>query len=166
MPSTRNCLRSPSASVPATRTTAERQKLIRHPPDILITTPESLHLMLTSRARSTFEQVSHVIVDEIHAVAATKRGVFLALLLERLQALQERQFQRIGLSATQRPLEEVARYLGGYSQAQGPVRATSRYHPRRRPTQRARPGSLPARPVARAPPRSIWPAIEATPASS
>ena len=91
---------------------SERQRIVRKPPDILITTPESLHLMLTSRARETLRTISHVIVDEIHAVAATKRGVFLAILLERLEALTTG-FARIGLSATQRPLEEVARYLGG-----------------------------------------------------
>ena len=94
---------------------SDRQKLVRKPPDILITTPESLHLMLTSRARETLGAVSHVIVDEIHALAPNKRGVFLALLLERLEAinLHPGGFVRIGLSATQRPLEEVARYLGG-----------------------------------------------------
>ncbi len=96
----------------------ERQRLIRRPPHILITTPESLHLLLTSRARDTLRGVTHCIVDEIHALCSTKRGVFLALLLERLEALQRDKgetgsFVRIGLSATQRPLEEVARYLGG-----------------------------------------------------
>ena len=93
--------------------TSERSRLVRKPPDILITTPESLHLMLTSRARETLRTVTHVIVDEIHALCANKRGVFLALLLERLEALTPASFLRIGLSATQRPLEEVARYLGG-----------------------------------------------------
>jgi ATP-dependent Lhr-like helicase len=93
----------------------ERAAMVRKPPDILITTPESLHLMLTSRARGILGSVSHVIVDEIHAVCANKRGVFLALLLERLEALNPGSFVRIGLSATQRPLEEVARYLGGIS---------------------------------------------------
>jgi ATP-dependent Lhr-like helicase len=92
---------------------ADRQRLVRRPPHVLITTPESLHLLLTSRARETLRQVTHCIVDEIHAVCANKRGVFLALLLERLTALTPRGFVRIGLSATQRPLEEVARYLGG-----------------------------------------------------
>lgn len=111
---------------------AERQRLIRRPPHILITTPESLHLLLTSRARETLRGITHCIVDEIHALCTHKRGVFLALLLERLQALQASGacqrpaeqdrghncprspgFVRIGLSATQRPLEEVARYLGG-----------------------------------------------------
>jgi ATP-dependent Lhr-like helicase len=92
-----------------------RQRLARRPPDILITTPESLNLILTSRARDTLRNVSHVIVDEIHALCPNKRGVFLALLLERLQAIQRggSSFVRIGLSATQRPLDEVARYLAG-----------------------------------------------------
>jgi ATP-dependent Lhr-like helicase len=92
---------------------AERQRLIRRPPHVLITTPESLHLLLTSRARDTLRSVTHCIVDEIHALCPNKRGVFLALLLERLAALNSNGFVRIGLSATQRPLEEVARYLGG-----------------------------------------------------
>jgi ATP-dependent Lhr-like helicase len=93
--------------------TAERQRLIKKPPHILITTPESLHLMLTSKARETLRNVTHCIVDEIHALSPNKRGVFLALLLERLAALTPNGFQRIGLSATQRPLDEVARFLGG-----------------------------------------------------
>ena len=92
---------------------AERQRLLRRPPHVLITTPESLHLLLTSRARDTLRHVTHCIVDEIHALCANKRGVFLALLLERLAALNPAGFLRIGLSATQRPLDEVARYLGG-----------------------------------------------------
>ncbi len=92
---------------------SERQRLVRRPPHVLITTPESLHLLLTSRARETLRGITHCIVDEIHALCTNKRGVFLALLLERLQALQQKRFVRIGLSATQRPLEEVARYLGG-----------------------------------------------------
>jgi ATP-dependent Lhr-like helicase len=92
---------------------AERQRLVRQPPNVLITTPESLHLLLTSKARQTLRRVTHVIVDEIHALCGNKRGVFLALLLERLQALNPAGFVRIGLSATQRPLDEVARYLGG-----------------------------------------------------
>ncbi len=93
---------------------SERARILRKPPEILIITPESLHLMLTSRARETLRDVSHVVVDEIHALCGDKRGVFLALLLERLEALGTgRPFVRIGLSATQKPLEEVARYLGG-----------------------------------------------------
>jgi ATP-dependent Lhr-like helicase len=96
---------------------AERQRMLRRPPHVLITTPESLHLLLTSRAREVLRGVTHCIVDEIHALCANKRGVFLALLLERLAALTGRDFVRIGLSATQRPLDEVARYLGGLEQA-------------------------------------------------
>jgi ATP-dependent Lhr-like helicase len=92
---------------------AERQRLLRRPPHVLITTPESLHLLLTSRARDTLRGLTHCIVDEIHSLCPNKRGVFLALLLERLAALNPQGFVRIGLSATQRPLEEVARYLGG-----------------------------------------------------
>ncbi|HTJ75760.1 MAG TPA: DEAD/DEAH box helicase, partial [Acidimicrobiales bacterium] len=92
---------------------SERRDLVRHPPDILITTPESLYLLLTSQARELLRTVEHVIVDEIHSVAGTKRGAHLALSLERLERLAERPPQRIGLSATQRPLDEVARFLGG-----------------------------------------------------
>lgn len=94
-------------------TAQDRRQLARTPPDILITTPESLYLMLTSAARETLAGVETVIVDEVHAVAATKRGAHLALSLERLDALLARPAQRIGLSATVRPLEEVARFLGG-----------------------------------------------------
>jgi ATP-dependent Lhr-like helicase len=95
---------------------AERARMSRTPPDILITTPESLYLLLTSRARSTLADVDTVIVDEIHAMAGTKRGAHLALSLERLERLRtpgRPPLQRIGLSATQRPLEEIARLLGG-----------------------------------------------------
>ncbi len=91
----------------------ERRKFATRPPDILITTPESLFLILTSRARESLAGVETVIVDEVHAVAATKRGAHLALSLERLDALLEKPAQRIGLSATVRPVEEVARFLGG-----------------------------------------------------
>ena len=94
-------------------TSVERRNLVRHPPDILITTPESLFLMLTSAARETLRSVTTVIVDEIHALAGTKRGAHLAVSLERLCALTDTDPQRIGLSATQRPLSEVARFLGG-----------------------------------------------------
>ena len=92
---------------------AERRSMERDPPDILITTPESLYLLLTSRARSILASIHHVIVDEIHSVAATKRGAHLALSLERLCRLTAQDPQRIGLSATQRPLTETARFLGG-----------------------------------------------------
>lgn len=91
----------------------DRRKLTTAPPDILITTPESLFLMLTSQARDSLRGVDTVIVDEVHAVAGSKRGAHLALSLERLDALLERPVQRVGLSATVRPLEEVARFLGG-----------------------------------------------------
>ncbi len=94
----------------------ERRKLVRHPPDVLITTPESLYLMLTSAARETLASVEHVIVDEIHAMAGTKRGAHLSLSLERLVEVTKTPPQRIGLSATQRPLEEIARFLGGYNE--------------------------------------------------
>jgi ATP-dependent Lhr-like helicase len=92
---------------------ADRRKLTTSPPDILITTPESLFLMLTSQARESLRGVETVIVDEVHAVAGSKRGAHLALSLERLDALLDRPAQRIGLSATVRPIEEVARFLGG-----------------------------------------------------
>src|SRR4051795_2388943 len=90
----------------------ERRDMLRHPPDVLITTPESLYLMLTSQARKVFEGTEWVILDEIHAVAQTKRGAHLALTLERLVDQSGRDVQRIGLSATQNPLEEVGRYMG------------------------------------------------------
>ena len=92
---------------------AERRRLRREPPDVLITTPESLFLMLTSEARATLRHVETVIIDEIHSLAPTKRGAHLMVSLERLEALTARPPQRIGLSATQRPLEEVAAFLGG-----------------------------------------------------
>ena len=92
---------------------SERARIARTPPDILITTPESLFLVLTSNARRMLAAAEVVIVDEIHALVATKRGAHLALSLERLGEVARRPVQRIGLSATQRPLEEVARYLGG-----------------------------------------------------
>jgi ATP-dependent Lhr-like helicase len=92
-----------------------RSRMRRQPPDILITTPESLFLVLTSRVGEMLGTVETVIVDEIHALVGTKRGAHLALSLERLEERVPRPLQRIGLSATQRPLEEVARYLGGGS---------------------------------------------------
>ncbi|HET7486396.1 MAG TPA: DEAD/DEAH box helicase [Acidimicrobiales bacterium] len=106
----------------------DRRDIARHPPDILVTTPESLYLILTSNAAEILAGVEHVIVDEIHAVAATKRGAHLALSLERLERLVEKAGhpppQRIGLSATQRPLEELARFLGGQD-GQGTPRAVT-----------------------------------------
>jgi ATP-dependent helicase Lhr and Lhr-like helicase len=91
----------------------DRAQMLRHPPDILITTPESLYLMLTGRAQELFRATRWCIVDEIHAVASTKRGAHLALTLERLSAAAGRDVQRIGLSATQNPLEEVGRFMVG-----------------------------------------------------
>jgi ATP-dependent Lhr-like helicase len=92
---------------------ADRRALVKTPPEILITTPESLFLMLTSAARESLRGVDTVIIDEIHAVAASKRGAHLAVSLERLDALLAKPAQRIGLSATVRPASEVARFLGG-----------------------------------------------------
>ncbi|MDP9404725.1 MAG: DEAD/DEAH box helicase, partial [Actinomycetota bacterium] len=120
----------PSPVKVATRTgdtpARDRRDIARHPPDILITTPESLYLLLTSAARSVLASVEHVIVDEVHAVAGTKRGTHLALSLERLEWLVagsgRRSPQRIGLSATQRPLDELARFLGGRDASTGQPR--------------------------------------------
>jgi ATP-dependent Lhr-like helicase len=92
---------------------SERARFQRTPGDILITTPESLYLLLTSNARESLRSIETVIIDEIHALVPTKRGAHLALSLERLARLTGRPLQRIGLSATQRPLDEVARFLGG-----------------------------------------------------
>jgi ATP-dependent Lhr-like helicase len=91
----------------------ERRRFAKTPPDVFITTPESLFLVLTSAARESLRGVETVIVDEVHAVSGTKRGAHLALTLERLDALLERPAQRVGLSATVRPIDEVARFLGG-----------------------------------------------------
>jgi ATP-dependent Lhr-like helicase len=101
----------------------ERARFVRHPAEILITTPESLYLMLTSQASEALRTVDTVIIDEIHALVPTKRGTHLALTLERLEALSKGRLQRIGLSATQRPLEEVARFLGGVEAPQSVDRA-------------------------------------------
>ncbi len=109
----------------------ERRAFGRNPPDILVTTPESLYLLLTSEAREALRSVRWVIVDEIHALAGTKRGAHLALSLERLAALTPQPPQRIGLSATARPLTTVAAFLGGRAEG-APVDA---------------PGPAPARPV-------------------
>ncbi len=92
---------------------SERARFLRDPSDFLITTPESLYLLLTSRARTCLRAIETVIVDEIHALVPTKRGAHLMLSLERLEALLAKPAQRIGLSATQRPLDEVAHFLGG-----------------------------------------------------
>ncbi len=100
----------------------ERARFKRHPGEILITTPESLYLMLTSSASEALRSIETIIIDEIHALVPTKRGAHMALSLERLQALVGRPMQRIGLSATQRPLEEVARFLGGAAAGPGSER--------------------------------------------
>jgi ATP-dependent Lhr-like helicase len=94
---------------------SERTRFQKEPADILITTPESLYLLLTSRSREVLRSIQTVIVDEIHALVPTKRGAHLMLSLERLQRICPHPLQRIGLSATQRPLDEVARFLGGAS---------------------------------------------------
>jgi ATP-dependent Lhr-like helicase len=111
----------PTVGVRSGDTTAiERARMLRHPPDILITTPESLYLLLTSRARESLRSVSTVIVDEIHSMVASKRGAHLFVSLERLEHERgdaAKPLQRIGLSATQRPLDEVARLLGGFTGA-------------------------------------------------
>src|SRR5262249_13221477 len=91
----------------------DRRELVKEPPDILITTPESLFLMLTSAARESRRGVEPLILDEVHAVAGTKRGSHLALSVERLRRLAAGPIQRIGLSATQRPLEEIGRFVSG-----------------------------------------------------
>ena len=101
------------ASARVTRRPTERRAFARTPTDILITTPESLFLMLTSSVREALHGIETVIIDEVHAVAGTKRGAHLALSLERLDALLDKPAQRVGLSATVRPVEEVARYLAG-----------------------------------------------------
>jgi ATP-dependent helicase Lhr and Lhr-like helicase len=107
-------VREPAIAVRTGDTSQKERALFRrHPAEILITTPESLYLLLTSDAAAGLRSVETVIVDEIHALVPTKRGAHLALSLERLQAITERPFQRIGLSATQRPLEEVAHFLAG-----------------------------------------------------
>ncbi len=115
-------LRGPLAGLQATLRVAvrtgdtpqrERAEMLRHPPDILITTPESLYLLLTSRARENLRGVRTLILDEVHAVAGTKRGAHLALSVERLERLVDEPFQRIALSATQRPLAEIGRFVAG-----------------------------------------------------
>ncbi len=142
----------------------ERRRLVRHPPDILITTPESLYLMLTSRARESLCGVECVIVDEIHAVAGTKRGSHLALSLERLEEIVEVSPQRIGLSATQRPLGEVARFLGGHHDDGSPRRVAivDAGTPKVLDLKIVVPVEdmgVPDGPPGERPARSIWPAI-------
>ena len=126
--------RTPAIAVRTGDTPAvERARFQREPADILITTPESLYLLLTSNAREALRGVETVILDEIHALVPTKRGAHLALSLERLQALTAAPLQRIGLSATQRPLDEVARFLGGVRP--GSDRGQTRVRPPLRGTQ-------------------------------
>ncbi|WP_322859631.1 ATP-dependent helicase [Mycobacterium europaeum] len=140
---------------------AERRQLIARPPDVLITTPESLFLMLTSAARETLAGVQTVIVDEIHAIAAGKRGAHLALSLERLQDLSQdlregRPAQRIGLSATVRPPEELARFLSGG----GPATRTRVVAPRAAKTVELT-VQVPVPDMANLANNSIWPDVEA-----
>jgi ATP-dependent Lhr-like helicase len=153
---------------------SDRARMLRHPPDILITTPESLYLLLTSRAREILAGVETVIVDEIHAISGTKRGAHLFLSLERLERLRAERhpkaaaLQRIGLSATQRPLEEIARLLGGYEKrrprsvtivdASEPKRLSVRViAPKPEPIETA---EAPPSEDAKAKPRaSIWPRV-------
>ena len=144
----------------------ERRDMLRRPPDILITTPESLYLMLTSQARELFAGTRWVIIDEIHAVAQSKRGSHLAVTLERLVEQAGRDVQRIGLSATQRPLEEVARFLVGPSRDCAVVDAgvskplDLRIHvPVESMVEPDAPLELDAIPGGEATRHSIWPAI-------
>ncbi|WP_198955517.1 ATP-dependent helicase [Frankia sp. CcI49] len=162
---------------------AERRSFGRTPPDILITTPESLFLILTSAARTALRGVRTVIVDEVHAVAGTKRGAHLALSLERLDDLLDAPAQRVGLSATVRPVEEIARFLGGphpVTVIRPPSEKTLQIEvavpvedmanldetPTPTPTPTTPPQVLPLEAVAEGPaagpgPRaSIWPAVE------
>ena len=109
----------PSVAVRTGDTPAlERARFLREPSDILVTTPESLYLLLTSKSREVLRSIDTIILDEIHALVPTKRGAHLALSLERLETITGRGLQRIGLSATQRPLDEVARFLGGAAEPQ------------------------------------------------
>src|SRR5919201_3654178 len=161
----------------------DRRQIERHPPDILITTPESLFLLLTSAARQILPSVRWVIVDEIHSMAETKRGAHLALSLERLVAISKSEPQRIGLSATQRPLSETGKFLGGSHRevaiidagrvkpmeitVEVPVedmadleRETATLSlPQRGREESAPTLTLPARETEEGPRRSIWPAI-------
>ena len=149
----------------------DRRRMQRHPPDILITTPESLYLILTSAARAILEPVRWVIVDEVHAIAGTKRGAHLALSLERLEEITAISPQRIGLSATQRPLEVIARFLGGGTTGSDgwvprPVTVIDVPHDRELDIEivvpvedMTEPGTPDPLDPERAPARSIWPAV-------
>ena len=161
-------IHEPSIAIRTGDTTpGERAKFARRPSDILITTPESIYLLLTSNAREVLRSVETVIVDEIHALVGSKRGAHLALSLERLEHLCGRKLQRIGLSATQRPLEEVARFLGG---TDSPVTIVDASEPKRFDLRVQVPlddmtrldqiEELPSGPAAQGPVRpSIWSAI-------
>lgn len=139
---------------------AQRRQLIAKPPDVLITTPESLFLMLTSAARDTLAGVQTVIVDEIHAIAATKRGAHLALSLERLDELAgERRAQRIGLSATVRPPEELARFLSGAAATKATNRTTVVAPPSAKTVELS--VQVPVPDMANLTNNSIWPDVEA-----
>ena len=120
-----SCPRSAAPCAPATRLPHERRAMLKRPPHILVTTPESLYILLTAeKSRGILHDVETVIVDEIHAVADDKRGVHLALSLERLEALTHKPPARIGLSATQKPIETVAAFPDG----QRPARSRDREH--------------------------------------
>ena len=142
--------------------------MVKDPPDILITTPESLYLMLTSAAREILREVDTLILDEVHAVAGTKRGAHMALTVERLEALNETPFQRIGLSATQRPMDEIGRFVSGAR----PIRLVDAgtrkeldlqvivpLDDMREPGQGADAGGPSSTPATRSPQQSIWPSI-------
>ncbi|HEY8826023.1 MAG TPA: DEAD/DEAH box helicase, partial [Candidatus Limnocylindria bacterium] len=151
----------------------ERARYQREPADILITTPESLYLILTSQARDALRSVESVIVDEIHAVVPSKRGSHLALSLERLEELRgrdARKLQRVGLSATQRPLDEIARFLGGLDDGvPRPVRVLDAGRKKRLElrvevpvedmARLGEPAEIPTGPVTAVQRSSIWPAI-------
>ena len=132
----RHGLPAPPEVVAAIRTgdtpAADRQRMQRHPPDILITTPESLFLILTSAARKMLASVRWVILDEVHAVAGTKRGSHLALSMERLEEVTTVPPLRIGLSATQQPLSTIAEFMGGRNHGRRHMDAATGDH-RRRP---------------------------------
>jgi len=165
-------VREPTVAIRTGDTPAkDRARFSKTPADIFITTPESLYLVLSSSAGQALRDVETVIVDEIHAIVSTKRGAHLAVTLERLERLAGRRLQRVGLSATQRPLDEVARFLGGFD-AEGarPVRVVDAGH--RKPLELTvevpvedmarlgEPVEFRSGPAARADGRtSIWPAI-------
>jgi ATP-dependent Lhr-like helicase len=149
----------------------DRRRMQRQPPDILITTPESLYLILTSAARAILEPVRWVIVDEVHAIAGSKRGAHLTLSLERLEEVTAQPPQRIGLSATQRPLQTIARFLGGgtgdgETWIPRPVTVIDVPHQRELDIEIVVPVADMTEPATpdpldpeRAPTRSIWPAV-------